>query len=193
MSVAVAFNYDLLVESILRKAGIIRYSPGISIRRGQFEVGVVPLIKPHGSIDFDVLREGIIRGYRLQYPLTMFIERCDFPAQRLPRGELISARMAADLVLPSEYSWQAGFQWIRLGFDSFCQLAPSLTDCIFLGLSYWKCDRPELNRLLDALPRSCHVVIANPYPSEGMIEKARSTHGTNVSIWKCAPAATIGR
>jgi hypothetical protein len=71
---AVSFNYDLVLERTLDKAGIRYQRVGVK----QELVGI-PIVKPHGSIDFDIC--GI--EYPTKYPLKDAILRNNGPVRRI--------------------------------------------------------------------------------------------------------------
>lgn len=173
----VSFNYDLVIERALERAGLISRRFGIRL-----EISGVPILKPHGSIDFEV--EGIVMP--VGYPLQNVALKNFFPLRRLDKAELLQPRTEVDLVLPSEYSPQSSERWVAPGYQWFQEVGPSLTQCIFMGLSYWHCDRPEINFLLDALHPDTKIIIANPYPDPEFCEKVWKRF-RNIEHWKDGP------
>jgi len=76
----VSFNYDLIIERALEDAGLRFHRFGVRLE----DTGI-PILKPHGSIDFDVEE---IR-MPVKYPLQNVALRNDFPLRRLDRIEFL--------------------------------------------------------------------------------------------------------
>lgn len=173
----VSFNYDLILETALDKSGATYRRFGICTEKNG-----IPILKPHGSIDFEV--KGIMMP--TGYPLKNVAIRNDFPIKILAREELHRARTEADIVLPREYSPQAIFQWVNPGYVHFQEVGPTLTHCVFLGLSYWYCDQPEIDFLIKHLNQRTKIIVANPKPSKEFMEKLNSKF-TDIELWKDGP------
>jgi len=169
----ISFNYDLLLEDLLSHTGIITKSPGVRITfnikedlrsmRITRDRSRLLLLKPHGSIGFAHHPRAVSMPTRT-YPSTNVVTLNNTPLIRIPRNRLGCPRQEAYIVLPTEYSPYRGFQWVRPGYMEFARIANSITHCVFLGLSYWECDRAELNFILDVLPSTTVIVEANPFP-----------------------------
>jgi len=173
----VSFNYDLIIERALEDAGLRFHRFGVRLE----DTGI-PILKPHGSIDFDVEE---IR-MPVKYPLQNVALRNDFPLRRLDRIEFLQPRTEADIVLPNEYSPQANFQWIRPGYKWFQEIGSSLTRCIFMGLSYWECDRPEIDFLLGTLRADTELIVANPDPPPAFLNMVKERF-QKVKVWRNGP------
>lgn len=155
---AVSFNYDLVLERALSRAGIPSGRIGIADESG------LPILKPHGSIDF-------VTSAVPNYP-SIRVMGSDFPQRRLERDELTKYRAECNLVLPLQESHLRHHQSVIPGFDLWSQIAPSLTHVIIAGLSYWDVDRPEIDTLLDGLAPGTTVTIVNPIPPPSLVEAA---------------------
>ncbi|MFM9846003.1 MAG: hypothetical protein ACKVP3_02445, partial [Hyphomicrobiaceae bacterium] len=85
---------------------------------------------------------------------------------------------ALDIVLPLEYSAIAGFQYIRGGYNYLREHGATFDHCVVAGLSYWECDRPEIDTILGALRPETIVTVCDPYPNQAMSDvlKARFDH-----------------
>ena len=173
----VSFNYDLVIESSLRQSGVSVKRFGV-----RSEVAGVDTLKPHGSIDFDI--EGIVCP--VGYPMNNVISRNNCPLKHLERDEFLNPRTEADIVLPNEYSSQLNLQWVKPGFDWFHLAGPEFTHCIIVGLSYWNCDRPEIDYLLNSLSTRTKMIVANTSPSPLLMAKLRKKFH-KVKVWKNGP------
>jgi hypothetical protein len=173
----VSLNYDLVLESCMLQAGVSVRRLGIGS-----EMTGVPILKPHGSIDFDI--QGITCP--VDYPMKNIILRNDCPLRCLKRVELLEPRTEADIVLPNEYSSQLDYQWIKPGYDWFRLIGHQITHCIIIGISYWNCDRAEIDYILSSLSPRTKVIVANPSPPPYQMSKLRKRFH-RVKIWRNGP------
>lgn len=177
ISCIVSFNYDLILERTLEHAGTTYRRLGVASERTGLCV-----IKPHGSIDFEIHGIKVPVGY----PLKNAVLHNDAPLRALSANELLSPRTEVDIVVPTEYSPFLQFQWVAPAYTWFASRAKELTHCFFVGLSYWECDRPELDFLLDALSPDACVVIANPDPPQAFCD-AVARKFARYDVWKHGP------
>jgi hypothetical protein len=177
----VSFNYDLILETALDKSGATYRRFGIYT-----ENNGIPILKPHGSIDFEVTGIMMPTGY----PLKNVAIRNDFPIKILRREELNMVRTEADIVLPHEYSPLSTFQWVKPGYAHFQEVGPTLTHCVFLGLSYWDCDRPEIDFLIKHLNQRTKIVVANPEPPKKFMKQITSKF-TAIELWRGGPKQLV--
>jgi hypothetical protein len=161
---AFSFNYDLVLESALAAAGLPY------MRAVQNENSGTPLVKPHGSADFEYVGVQIPTGY----PLSGWAGNNNTPAMALPRDKLLTARMGPELVAPLQGSHIRQFQWVATGFNWFRAIGTNLTSCMLVGLSYWPVDRPEINEILDSLATETEVVVVNPAPPNDLLDAIRA-------------------
>lgn len=174
---AVSFNYDLVLENTFKIASISYRRIGINA-----ETIGIPILKPHGSIDFEI--DGLFAP--VGYPLRNAVSRNNYPLRSLGINELLEPRTEVDIVLPNEYSTLLNFQWIAPGYNWFEKIGTSLTHCVFIGLSYWECDRPEIDFLLNCLANETKVIIANPYPPDDFVRAVQNKFETS-EIWLDGP------
>jgi hypothetical protein len=153
----VSFNYDLAVERLLEKSGIPSIPYPCSTEPRPF------FFKPHGSTDYAMPPDLIKLGH-IVYPANNVVTLNDTPIVQLRADELGCARREAFITLPLEESPYREYQWAAPGFRSVQLIGPRITHAIFVGLSYWAVDRPELDTLLDFLTPGATVVEANPAP-----------------------------
>jgi hypothetical protein len=174
-----SFNYDLVLERLLAAAHITFRRPVDSEPSGRM------LLKPHGSIDFEY-SDAAISGPVPQYPITAWTGNNNVPPRVLEPSALMSARLGPELVPPMQTSALRRFQWVGPGFDWFRERRPNLDACIFVGLSYWLPDRPEIDELIDMLSPDCTVVVANPYPPPEFMSAVEQRGYTPV-VWRDGP------
>ncbi len=154
---AVSFNYDLLLERAFTISGMRYFTFDISdVHAG------IPLIKPHGSIDFTSTAIAAKAGY----PINIWASHNDFPQRRLRPDELLRPRIDAEIVPPTQRSHTEKYQWVAPGYDFIESLSAQIERCVVIGISYWEVDRPEIDRLLASLGKGTTIEIANPHPQK---------------------------
>lgn len=174
-----SFNYDLVVERTLLAAGLSYRRPSIN----PLESGRVVVCKPHGSIDFG--SQGISMPF--DYPLRNAVSRNDFPIQRIE--DLGNPRLDAEIVLPAEASSVVNFQWVAAARTEWGQAAGRARDLVLAGLSYWPCDREELDGLVNVVPTGAQVHVCNPVPNQIWIDQLKARFGPErVTVWSGPPA-----
>ncbi len=187
LQTVVSFNYETSVERALQ---IVLGRPVRSFCVQSQSEPLYPLLfKPHGSIDY-VMARGCIGGWEPSYPLKIVSSLNNTSIVQCSRAETLQARIEAFTVLPGELSPYRHFQWVKPLYDKWHMLAASVTHCVVAGISYWECDRPELDFLLSALPKRATVIIANPVPSCDLISFIRS-QGLHCSVWKNGPQRIV--
>lgn len=149
----VSLNYDLVVEKILSNLRIEYSRIGVSN-----ESGGIPIFKPHGSIDF----WGIGIDSPISYPISNIISRNDTPIISLKRDELLMPRIEVDIVAPTQASELESFQWIKPGYDLLINHGKEVKKLIICGVSYWGCDRKEIDLIIDNINPNCEVININP-------------------------------
>ena len=173
----VSFNYDLVLESALLRGGGRFARIGISDEHG------TPVFKPHDSIDFGP-------AVNLGNFAPSFILNSDVPQRRLTRSEMYQYRTESNLILPGELSWLGGLGRIDDGYRQWGAAAPSFTHCVFVGVSYWEVDRPEIDTLIASLPPTTKTFVVNPSPSKSFLNALRRRVADVIVCGTAAP--TIG-
>ncbi|MGG5736892.1 hypothetical protein [Bacillus cereus group sp. IBL03679] len=168
LSCAISFNYDVLLERALKFANI-PYS-----RIGTSEcVSKVPILKPHGSIDFDI--KGLISGLPVDelWRVTTSLNDIGLPFI-VPKQDWLLPRMEADIIPPSMHNIQLKLSWIHSMLNEYIKFARNLDAFVIVGISYWDVDRPEIDFFLNQLPKKAKVYIMNPNPNPDLIQKITS-------------------
>lgn len=171
---AFSLNYDLLLESIFDKLAMTYYSLQVN-HNGKG----IPLVKPHGSVDFE-MADGTI-SYHAQYPLGgMFVDLNNTPIKRLDCNNLIYPRKQPHCIIPNEANKYKDYQWVKPANKWFEHVLKESKYCLFVGISYFSCDRDEIDRIVDSLPQDCEIIIANPHPPNDFLEKIK---GRRYTVW----------
>lgn len=169
---AFSLNYDLLLERCFDEIDLLYNS--FQINGHQFGI---PFVKPHGSVDFEVY--GI--DAPISYPLSGRIDMNDMPIHRLKINTLLYPRTQPLCIIPNENNKYQYFQWVRAANNAFNQQLKLCTHCIFIGISYFECDRPEIDAIVDGLPDGTEIIIANPTPPQEFLNKL---NGKPVLLWQ---------
>lgn len=164
-----SFNYDLLIEDTLLSQRADFYRVGLN----DLERGAIAIHKPHGSIDFIVDPRAIFS--EVSYPMRNLFDRNDTPLVRL--DHLNMARLTAEIVLPAEATRIRNFQWVVPGLAEWKKRASYADHLVLAGLSYWPCDRDELDQLVAAVPLTAKVHMCNPRPSDDWVAALESRFG----------------
>ncbi|MFM5241209.1 hypothetical protein [Aeromonas rivipollensis] len=169
-----SLNYDLLLETALDRLRKKYYS--FQINHHGFGI---PLVKPHGSVDFEISPNSIF--YIPCYPLMNYVDLNNTDIIRLDDKELFTPRRQALCIVPNESNKYKGYQWVEPANKWFENKLKNTDFCLFIGISYFPCDREEIDRIVDSLPNECVIIVANPYPPNEFIEKIK---GRPYLIWK---------
>ncbi len=171
---AFSLNYDLLLESIFDKLSMTYYSLQVNHSgRG------IPLVKPHGSVDFEIA-DGTI-SYHAQYPLGgISVDLNDAPIKRLDGNNLLYPRKQPLCIIPNEANKYQDYQWVKPANKWFERVLKESEYCLFIGISYFPCDRDEIDRIVDSLSKDCEIIIANPSPPDDFLKKIKDRRYT---VW----------
>ncbi|MGC4379296.1 hypothetical protein WD019_20625 [Fictibacillus sp. Mic-4] len=168
---AVSFNYDCILERALSLANIPFHRVGTTEpRRG------IPILKPHGSIDFDVEVNG--HSAEKRWGITKGLSDTD-QLEIVPKTDWMKPRMEANIIPPSIYNIQLKLSWVNAMYNIFDYVTTKRNDIdnfIMVGHSYAEMDRPEVNFFLERLNKGTNVYIINPNPNETLIEKVHALH-----------------
>ncbi|EEX36811.1 hypothetical protein [Vibrio metschnikovii] len=169
---AFSLNYDLLLEKCLDQLRL----PYDSCQVNGHGSGI-PLCKPHGSVDFEILE---IKA-PVKYPLNGRIDLNDTPIYRLSIDELLYPRTQPLCIVPNENNKYINFQWVEEVSGNFQENLKDCTHCIIIGVSYFDCDQPEIDHIISKISPSCEVIIANPTPPPELLAKLEDFSCT---LWK---------
>lgn len=169
-----SLNYDLLIESIFDDIGKMYYS----LQDNHHGYGI-PLVKPHGSVDFEIARNSI--SYTAIYPLTSLVDLNDTSIERLSPDDLLYPRRQPSCIIPNESNKYSEWQWVKPANMLFRDSLQECTHCIFIGISYFECDKEEIDEIIDHLPAETQIVVANPFPHENFLAKLK---GRPHMVWK---------
>lgn len=158
----VTYNYDILLERILKLANIEFEIYGFEDKKTD-----IVIFKPHGSISFsfkikiqefspftirDSISESIAQNaddFEIKYDLEE-----DYP--------IVNA-----IIPPAGDANRFSFGWIteiRKGIENVLEESASKDEMILFGLSYWHVDRNEIDEILLSLDCNMEVKYINPNP-----------------------------
>jgi hypothetical protein len=172
LSCVFSLNYDLLVENCLDRLGIY-----YTYYESQGNHYGIPVAKPHGSVNFEM--KGIVAP--TVYPIRAWCTMNDMPMFKIENKDLLKPRLEPLCITPNEANKYLDHQWVTPIKDSFLDRVKDCTHCIFIGISYFECDRPELDEIVKSIPMKSQIIVANPDPSPEFIE---TLHGRPVVYWK---------
>ncbi|MEZ8694663.1 hypothetical protein AB6D15_20520, partial [Vibrio splendidus] len=165
ITAAFSLNYDLLLETALDRLNREYYS----LQVNHHGYGI-PLVKPHGSVDFEITPNSIC--YTPKYPLKdIFADLNNTDIIRLEEHELMSPRRQALCIVPKEANKYSSYPWVANANQCFESKLKGSDYCLFIGISYGECDRPEIDKIVDSLPEGCVIVVANLKRDEEFINK----------------------
>lgn len=172
ISCAYSLNYDLLLEKCFDELGIVYDSCQVN----SHGLGL-SLAKPHGSVDFEI--QGI--DIPIHYPLRGRCDLNDTPIKRLDLSQLQSPRIQPLCIVPNEKNKYLDFQWVLNSNQNFLDSLTKCTHCLFIGISYFPCDRPEIDLIIKHLPKDAEIIMGNPESNNDLLDKVSSYP---VSYWK---------
>ena len=165
LSVAVSLNYDLNLENALTNSGAICYRVGTNeLQKG------VPVIKPHGSIDFD-LPDSVININ--PWSLSASLNDAQY-VQVIPKSKWLSPRMEADIIVPSLHNIQLHLSWVEKMYAQYAESAKEIDTLVIIGCSYWDVDRPEIDLFLNKLKKRTKIFVIDPSPSIDLKKKIQA-------------------
>lgn len=159
------FNYDMIFEKILESLSIKYKRIGLINEKEGF-----PIIKNHGSIDFDSCIGNFtssINRRNLNADKYININRLvdtdvTFSINKIE--ELNKLRMYPDIVLPTQYSYQLDLKWVKKGLNYYKHVSDEIDCFVIVGFSYWDVDEKEFNLFIDNLSKGKVIdfYIVNP-------------------------------
>lgn len=170
------FNYDMFFERILDSLHIKYRRVGIINEKGDF-----PIIKNHGSIDFDSYignfnSEIKRRRYDNSFININRLVHTDGTFSINKTEELHRLRVYPDIVLPTQRSYQLDLKWVKEGLNYYKSIANEIDCFVIVGFSYWDVDEEEFNGLVENLPEGKIIdfYIVNPEAYSKKLEKFKN-------------------
>lgn len=157
----ISFNYETVFERAFQlSCGIRLINAGV--RHEGDHPRTPALFKPHGSID--LIHAPSMVDIATGYPTTHHLTRNNLPILQCDRDRYLEPRVEGFAVLPGEASPYRDFQWVSPLYENWQKFALSITHFVIAGMSYWECDRAEIDFLIKHLPPRTRIIIANPQP-----------------------------
>lgn len=170
LEAVISFNYELVLERSLKY--ISPRSFQYILQHGCTSPTHIPVIKPHGSINFRA-DECAFKLYGSNpFDGSIFARKLDVPITVI--DDWTSPNVLPDLILPKEYSYISSFKYVSQGYEFIKAVAPAISECVIVGLSYWEHDRPELNAIFQQLRPQTKISVVNPSPSPDLIVMLKS-------------------
>jgi hypothetical protein len=178
LAFAISFNYDLMLENSLKLGGIKFYRP--TSNEDPYGVAV---LKPHGSIDFDLPHvEQLISPYpEAVWNSFTKLNQSNNGIEIVKKGHLLNPRFEIDMVPPSQENINLNLPWVQNCFAVYNRQVNQIDNFIIIGHSYSEPDRPEMNYFLERLNKKTKVFIIDIRPSIDLINKIESL-GLKVEI-----------
>ncbi|WP_264537062.1 SIR2 family protein [Flavobacterium sp. N1736] len=156
----VTFNYDILLERILKKSNI-----HFDIAKLDDQSKKIKIYKPHGSISF---------SHRVKKQKEAFAIRYDSDSNdgeisefKIEYNNIDALNSVNAIIPPAGDSSRLDFKWAKEIRDNAKEVAKSLNkndELIICGLSYWHVDRLEIDSILTSInPEIDEVKVINPY------------------------------
>lgn len=171
LHIAISFNYDLILEKSLKLSKIKYYRIGTNeVPKG------IPIIKPHGSLDFDLPDGGISISVENRWKITTSLNQVNGHVKVIPKSEWMLPRIEADIIPPSQHNYQLKLNWVVNGFNQYARIKyrNDIDAFVIVGHSYRQEDRPEIDFFLEKLKKTTKIFIIDPYPKEELIQKIKS-------------------
>ena len=135
------------------------------------------MAKPHGSVNFEM--EGIVAP--ISYPIRIWCDTNDMPILKIENDALFKPGLEPLCIAPNEANKYLNHQWVTPIKNAFIQNLKECTHCVFIGISYFECDRPELDEIVNSIPRHTQIIVANPEPPADFI---KTLEGRPTIYWK---------
>ncbi|PFZ73686.1 hypothetical protein COL72_08415 [Bacillus toyonensis] len=165
LSCAISLNYDVVLENALTLIGASYSRIGTNERPGK-----IPVLKPHGSIDFDLSENFISCPIQERWGMMTNLNDAGL-VNVIPKSDWLLPRIEADIIPPSINNIQRNLSWVNEMFNVYDSKAKKLDALVIVGSSYWDVDRAEIDFFLEKLPKTAIVYIANPEPHKELIKK----------------------
>lgn len=173
-----SLNYDILIENALESCRIYPIRSGtIQFNNIARSINQIPIIKPHGSIDFDVdefiaptLQKAILNKNSLA--INSIVEQrwstittnndINGRINVIPSSLWLYPRLQADVIPPSQINLQSHLSWVKTGENFIKNNGKSIKICIIAGCSYDKPDQPEIRAIINTFSNNVTFYIVNP-------------------------------
>jgi len=170
LACAISFNYDLVLEKAIRLARINKGYKRIGVINEQ---GGIPIIKPHGSIDFEIPERFITFGSEEGVWDSMLARNDIGYVEKVTYDNWSKARIQPDIIPPSQINYHRDITWVKDCFLSYPTITKTngIDTFVIVGHSYSKVDQDEINEFIDNLDRKTEFYIVNPHYEEENIQK----------------------
>jgi hypothetical protein len=159
----ISFNYDLILEKAIKQSE--KKFRRVGVREEKMGI---PIIKPHGSIDFEIPHHNLKLDDETIWSTTFtgkqFFQDGKGYIEAVPYENWFKPRLQPDLIPPSQYNYNKHLDWVKDGFSTFEQVASNggVDTFVIVGHSYSEVDREEIEDYIKCLTKRSEFYIVNP-------------------------------
>lgn len=201
METILSFNYDLLLEKIMRLASLgkvygwsyrhnpLQFNPEAYIDIDGGDKKLIHIAKPHGSSNFTswITRNSIVSGKNMPlYPLKGSYVLRGSHLKVLGNHEIHNPVSIADLILPGEWTWwnkneSTKVEWSEQQKNIFVKESKQCQRLLVVGFSYGEPDRPEFDEILSRMPKfqEVHIIHPNSSPPKDLVTALKTVSVNN--------------
>lgn len=150
-------NYDLFLEDLLNFLNISYYRVSTISHKISKDFNIlkhmIPIYKPHGSIDFDMAKNGTgITEESIWNMTTNKNQSCIdgfYFMSEVPREDMLKPRLEVDLIPPNSTNIYRNLSWIEQIYNQMSYDIKNIKNIICFGFSYSTFDQPEFKEILN--------------------------------------------
>ena len=202
-----SFNYDLILERVLRLLEIGKVYSGSNIHplfgegltpitpevyyEKEFEKkSIIHIAKPHGSSNFTgwgFRQTGDANGVRPLYPIDMLTFR-DSTLKILKFEELLIPTSTADIILPGEWScWNKDnstyLPWAQYQLDAFIKESNQCETLMIIGFGFGDPDKEEFANILNKINKFDRIQIIDPFPNIQLVTLLKNLSEKEIEVY----------
>ena len=161
ISGAISFNYDVILETTFKTVGLKYYRTGTTN-----ELTGIPIVKPHGSIDFEI-SDGFIGGVNNPegiWNIHTRLNSCNNLVKVIQKDKWLYPRLEPDIIPPWEENYQLNLGWVDTGYKILSKKFNEIEAFLIVGFSYGFADQKEFNLIINMIPKGKIIdfLIVNP-------------------------------
>lgn len=178
----ISYNYDVIIERLLKKCNINFDVKGFDSTGAKFE-----LIKPHGSISFRHKRVSDNASFTINHKRISSEGNLD--EMQVDYLNTHNYTLVNPIIPPAGDTSRFNFDWAS-NLRTFAKTAAEeLIEhdlCIICGLSYWHVDRSEIDEILLSMDSEINVKMVNPWPNQTLNSVISSVFRNYINYTDCS-------